>query len=342
MNDDPSLADLVSQHRDEIDPSRIDSLWKRITLSRRQPARPAWSLLARVAAVLVLALAVAGPVWALRNTTTKPLRLASGAEVPDVLRSGAEPVVVQLSDGSSIELGPESELRVLFNELSRVEILHRSGELELNVDETGRLWRIDAGLAAMDVMHASVRVEREREVRVRVDRGQVLVRSVLLEDGVELLRESQALELPTGVRSDWGTPMTQHDAPQTAGVVHVPSSIPSRALLLQAERHRRAGERSEAAELLHAIVERDDAESPIASFNLGRLHQAQRPELAAHDYALAIQLGLDEPLRRAAHRRWIESLEASGADTREAENVMLQAYPDEPLLRLDENEGRAR
>ncbi len=332
------LSELVSKHAEDVDPARVDAVWKRISRSRRHPAESMWTLPVRVAAVFVLALAVAGPVWALRHSDDAPLRLASGEDLPSVLRSEGTQREIRLSDGSVIRLGPESHLLVLFNELGRVEVLHRSGDVEFDVDDdSGRLWRIDAGLAAMEVMHATVRVERSREVRVSVKRGQALVRSVLLEDGVELLHASEALGLPTGVRLD--APMTHHAAPQTVGTdTPIHTSIPSRALLLRAERLRRTGQTSEAAGLLHSIVERNDAESPIAAFTLGRVHQAQRPELAAHDFALAIQLGLEEPLRRAAHRRWIESLAASGANTAQAEAVMLQEYPDEPLLQLDNEE----
>ena len=336
MSDDETLVDAAKEHTGSIDPARVDAVWKRIQTSRQQPRGSTWTTPAKAAAALALALAIAGPVWALRHDDDAPLRLASGAEIPSLIRTDSESRDLQLSDGSEIHLGPESELRVLFNERQRLELLHRNGEVELTVAETGRLWRLDAGLAAVEVMHAGLRVERTGELRISVVEGQALVRSVLLEDGVELLRGSHALALPAGVRLD-DAPMTHHAAPQTAGTTHLSleTSVPSRALLLRAERLRRGGEHPRAIGLLHTIVERNDEESALAAFTLGRIHQSHRPELAAHDFALAIQLGLEEPLRRAAHRRWIESLAATGADTREAEDVMLRAYPDEPLLQLE-------
>ncbi|MEM9070880.1 MAG: FecR family protein [Myxococcota bacterium] len=322
---------------------RVDALWERIASTRR-PTQPRLSpMLAKIGAAVAVAFLVVGPVWALRGgTSPEPLRLASGDPLPPVIRADAEAREVLLSDGSQLTLAPDSEVRILFNEADRIEMLQRRGQITYDVDRRGRLWRVDAGLAAVEVVGTRFVIQRDGEVHVRVERGRVVVRSVLLKDGVDLLGAGQALDLPAGVRvDDPDTPVTSHDAPETAGppaTTLADLQTPSRALLLRAEALRRAGSQREATILLHQIVERDDDQSPLAAFTLGRIHQRARPELAAHDFALAIRLGLEEPLRRAAHRRWVETLEASGGATREAEAALLRAYPDEPLL----NEGEDR
>ena len=167
--------------------------------------------------------------------------------------------------------------------------------------------------------------------------GRVVVRSVLLEDGVQLLEPGAALDLPVvnaeqlSLPSAHGSRVPAETSGPRAMALHTLAEA-SQAILERAGEARAGGRIGEAKSLLHLVVERGDEMSATASFMLGRLHQADRPELAAHDFAVAIALGLEEPLRRAAFRRRVESLEAAGESVTEARSALQRAYPDEPRL----------
>lgn len=112
----------------------------------------------------------------------------------------------------------------------------------------------------------------------------------------------------------------------TGRLTHVGTS--SRVLLAQATEQGRLGHTQEAAVLFHLIVERNDSSSAEAAYLLGKLHQDSRPELATHDFAVAIRLNLSEPLRREAFRRRIEAASAAGLPTAALEESLRVAYPE--------------
>lgn len=304
-------------------------VWDQIqeTQRRNRASKASVSRLSRLAAAVVLGCIVAGPAYGLwRSVGPEPLRLANGEALPSGWIAVGEQEEVALSDGSVLHLGPGSQVRVLINDAEHIELLQRAGEVTYEVGQRGRLWRVDAGLASVEVFGKRFTIRRAGEVHVRADEGRVLVRSTLFDDGVVLLTPGDDVHLPSRRQDAVSVPLDPEAllAP-VSRVAHAGTA--SAVLLERARTLKQGGQGPEAAVLLHLVVERSDASSAEAAYVLGELHKEERPELAVHDFAVAIRLGIGEPLRRQAFVGRLEAASLAGLPTEEFEASVRENYP---------------
>jgi transmembrane sensor len=193
--------------RDPFDDDRAERLVQTV-LERHEagestPAKAAWvfgirgGLAFAAAAAVVLIVAVA--LW-LRpgNEPAGPLRLDSREVLTAVAnRQGTEQRLFRLEDDSSLELWPGTSLRAVGNTGERLDLEQSQGRAVFRVQPGGpRRWRIDAGLATVEVVGTVFQIDRRPErLIVSVERGRVRVESALLESGAQVLNAGDRLEL---------------------------------------------------------------------------------------------------------------------------------------------------
>lgn len=126
-------------------------------------------------------------------SSPSPLTIADGTPPPERLAVEAP---LRLSDGSSVRLHPESEVRLLRNRDGEVAFEVRRGIARFDVTPgRGRRWRVDAGRLRVEVLGTAFTVRRdEAGASVAVHRGRVSAtvdgRSHVLVAGERLAVES--------------------------------------------------------------------------------------------------------------------------------------------------------
>ena len=148
------LDDPVSEHE-------VRRIWSRIQERRaRARARREYRVFARFAA-LGVALALFGLLWLHAGpfAARQPGPLLVGTAAPTVLEGHAG--VVELSDGSHIDLGKTTKLEVVDNSgHAFVSVLH-AGRVTFDVQPGGpRRWTSEAGLAGVEVVGTRFTVDR--------------------------------------------------------------------------------------------------------------------------------------------------------------------------------------
>lgn len=267
------------------------------------------------------ALAVAaGALVAVLSQSPAPgaLLLASGDPMPEQIETRTT-----LSDGSTIE--PDgSSYRVLVNRNDALTGLVAEGTTRFEVTPGGpRRWTIECGLAQVEVVGTVFEIERSHDaVRVSVERGTVLVRSVHLTDGVRRVEagESVRIERPHDEPiAPVEAPVELEPEPNNPSVEVAPEPPPETfaSLLERADRARAAGESDDAERILLDALARHPhhRDRALAWFTVGRIRLAARRHadaLAAIEGAL--DRGLPEALREEAWIRRIECLVALGQD----------------------------
>ena len=188
-----------------VDEESIHRMWRGIE-ARRTKQKPRWAW--PVAATLAVA---AGALLAVLSQPAPPgpLQLATGAPMPDRIVESTT-----LSDGSIIS-PVQSSYRVLVNRADALTGLVSEGTTRFEVTPGGtRRWTIECGLAQVEVVGTVFDIERgEDAVRVRVERGTVLVRSVHLADGVRRLEAGESVR----VQRAPDPPQIPTDAPAVEG-----------------------------------------------------------------------------------------------------------------------------
>lgn len=274
---------------------------------------------------------------------------------------------LRLADGSSLELSPGAQLDVLSNDGSEL-AFRTQGTIRFDVEPGGpRTWRIDAGLANVEVLGTRFVVERsEAQVRVRVERGHVRVRSPLLSEQTRDLHAGEEVSVvarPGPPEPDTETGLeteTENVVPATsnepiasnwrrlsrdgrhrdayaqlgedfgAEVARVQSITDLMAL---ADVARLSGHPIDAIEPLERASARpsDDPRVVLAAFTKGRLEfEVLRDARAAvASFRRALDLGPSASLEEAIRARLVESLRASGQgeEARRVAAVFLQDYP---------------
>src|SRR5262249_9513780 len=118
---------------------------------------------------------------------------------------GHEPVAVELSDGSKLDLAAESELVTLENRAHDVVLLFERGRASFSVNPQGhRRWSIECGLATVEVVGTRFTIDRSpSRLFVGVAEGVVLVRGEAVPERVRRLTRGETLEVssPEGVSS---------------------------------------------------------------------------------------------------------------------------------------------
>jgi transmembrane sensor len=199
----PLKQNLPDPGGDELEQS-LDRMWKQIRgrlgeRPRPQPRRvPAIfpAILGGMAAGAVAALIV----LALRRDAG-PLRLADGHSVVAVDATGigapAARDLLALSDGSQIQLYPGASLVPLETSATRFSVALKRGSAAFDVRPGGpRRWTVECGLATVEVVGTRFACEQmPGRLRVKVERGAVLVRSERLVDRARRVAAGEALDI---------------------------------------------------------------------------------------------------------------------------------------------------
>lgn len=358
--------ELRASLREPHDEARAHANWEAIGRRRhRVPAVPVSRVLA-FGLALGAGLAVVIALAMFHDAAPGPLALEDGSVASGVIDRD----VVTLDDGSRVAMETGARLEILENAGDHVRFWLHEGAARFDVVPGGpRRWVIESGLVTVEVLGTAFRVEHgEREVRVSVDRGSVLVRGPTAPDGMRRLGAGESLAVPTGegpvaaVAPEDLEPIPGPVVEQPSAPVHEPreelaspgrdedvaepaiepvtetgrarATEPPAARLRDADALRAAGRLDEAALLLERIADDPTAgdERALAAFTRARieLDRRHRPVDAAAAFAQAIALGLREPLLEDARARRVEALARTSdhAATRAAAAEYLALHPD--------------
>ncbi len=177
---------------DEVAERRI---WNGIRAARQGQRAPAGRTRYLIAATAVAIVAVLALVLFPRRG---PLGLDVDRVVLEV-DAGAPPRVVRASDGSTLELSPETRLEVVENSGEAFATLLSRGRVAFDVvPQGGRRWTIECGGVAVEVIGTAFTVERDAQrTRVTVERGEVVVRGERVPDRRVQLVAGQSLDVPS-------------------------------------------------------------------------------------------------------------------------------------------------
>jgi ferric-dicitrate binding protein FerR (iron transport regulator) len=318
------------------------------------------ALVLSVGLVLVVTLAV-GASWLLlrgsaeRSLTANsalPLLTKDGHRFETLeAAEGTRPALVAFADGSSIEALPGARVEGLAATGSEFVVLVRQGRAHFSVTPGGpRRWLIETKSARVEVVGTVLSVENGADfVEVRVDKGVVLVRSPLLNDGVQRVQAGQSLRLqtPTPVPPREAAPRP-HEAPREpapTAAAPVKSAQPAQPLTRHrrgtsaaelwngADQARQSGDAARAAALLERLLDEHpgDSQAALGAYTLGvlLLEQLARPRAAAQRFAQALDLGLATGLVESCYVRRAEALRQAGAanELRRVASEYLHRFP---------------
>jgi transmembrane sensor len=310
----------------------ILQVWRRVQEGRRarRSRRPAMLIALSVAALLV-ALVVGRSLGnrAGKSETAGPLAALHGAfERP--LSGGAELVQsTELSDGSRVAMRPGARLAVLENS-GRTFVTHlSSGHADFSVKPGGpRRWIVECGRATIEVVGTEFSLERSPdELFVGVKHGVVLVRGEDVPDRVRRLVAGESLRLnaprapaPPASAVSADPPPAKAPSASSSDVAErgpvepkdlVAPTDPAAALYADADRARRSGQPSEAAELLEKAVSAESAghRAAIGCFTLGRLYLEElgNPARAARAFDRSLLAGPPRGLEEDVRARLVEA-----------------------------------
>jgi transmembrane sensor len=319
--------------------TEIRNVWQAVQRARARASGPKPGLrsLWRVGGLGVAVLA-AFCVWfvSVRGaSSTGPLRDLRG-QLPNRLSATTSSTTL-LADGSRIELDSDSELEVLDNDSSVFSCVLRKGRGTFDVKPGGpRHWRIETSLVLVEVVGTHFVVERqEKETRVSVQRGSVIVRGERVPDGVQKLSAGQRLVvtprasagLVGASTSASGTAVAAVAATATPSVAAappsgVPDSVAAAApraatnLLQSADEQRRRGDVRGAIQTLRAAVAggTEPSRRAIAAFTLGKLllDAAGRPGEAEGAFRTCLRLSPPGAVAEDALARLVEAQVRAG------------------------------
>ncbi|MEM9194140.1 MAG: FecR family protein [Myxococcota bacterium] len=269
----------------------------------------------------------------------------------------AEPIGRRLrfDDGSSIQLGPATELEVPENSGEAIHLVMSEGEAFYEVVPNGpRSWTVDAGWVSVAVVGTGFRVTLTPTYgEVFVERGRVVVTSSHLTEARRLIAgETLRVSLrPPPAPSDADSPpsmegarrVMQAEAPwrrhmadgdyhqayralSEQGLASEVAAAPDAATLLAiADAARLSGHSAAAIAPLERLVAAypQDQRAALASFTLGRiqLESLGRPQAAAVAFERALVLGLPPSLEQPARQHLTELRARVGPDELAGEGV---------------------
>jgi transmembrane sensor len=182
-----------------VDEVAAHRMWRGISKRRLRASSGSTRRNALVAVAVACALTlVLGLVRPSLRRDAGPVRLAGGNDLTVLVGDASAPqLVVALDDGSTIALATDARLRTLANTSSAIVALLETGRATFDVKPGGpRLWTIECGLAAVEVIGTRFTIDRApHRLKVSVERGAVLVRGPLVKDRIARLTAGEALEL---------------------------------------------------------------------------------------------------------------------------------------------------
>ncbi len=296
----------------------------------------------------------------------QPLRpVTSKVEAP-LSRAGGRSL--RFRDGSvATPLTGESRLSAQEDVPGRTLVQLAEGGARFDVvHDPARIFRVDAGDAAVEVLGTRFTVERlgdsGRRVRVAVEHGRV---RVLWDGGYAELSDGQSDEFPQQREAPRGhLPQRRHDRPvnsrgadwkelaqegrfeQAYGTLGTLAPGPLSEisdepgdLLILADVARLSHHPAQAVSPLRKVVREHpgDPRAPLAAFTLGRvlLDELGRPEEAAEAFQQAQALDPAGPMAQDALAREVEAWSRAGdvGRARERAEVYVQRYPDGRRMR---------
>jgi hypothetical protein len=331
--------------------------------SRRVP----WALAAAAACVMV----VSG-VWFV--TRERPLEVRVGSSARQALVGawlGApddEPLRLEFSDGTRIELGPRARARVRQVRSDGAHLELGAGRMRLHVTpRRGAHWRLDVGPFGVQVTGTQFDVSYSKSddhFELTLEEGEVILHGCVFGGGRKLapgqtVRAScrtPSLEIGYGRASAAPPPNAPLDAPvtTTAEPNARPTEVPKRTetspsepksasaeeLLLLADAARRTGGSARAAEALRDVRARfpGSRAAALAAFKLGRLEFDGNGAYgrAAEWFQTYLREDPGGPMTREALGRLLESFERAGARARAKEFALRyrREYPSGPHAEL--------
>ena len=292
------------------DQAQLKRIWRGIGKKRHQRRTRRRLGGAALVMAVVLPLVVAGAYWRgqtsgverSRSGASGPLRLASGAALPNVLPSRG---VHEMDDGSALSMNDGARLEVLHNGARDVVLLLQEGQVELSVaPEAQRRWTIDCGVATVEVVGTRFRLDRESErLRVEVIEGLVIVRGEHVPSGLQRIARGGSLEV---------SPPSPRSAPRVA-------SVPGDIVVEE-----------EAQEQDEVVVEEEaDEQTDSSSMARGTWHQAAREREFDRAYEMLQPRGVAAASRSA---RSVEDLLALADVARNSGHPEEAVFPLEIVL----------
>lgn len=192
------LKEPIEQHlRRVLDEASIAQVGQRIRAARTVPSRRrGWVVAAAATAAIAVVVVVA---MVLRPHEPQPFTLADGSVMPRLLEATTERQVLDLSDGSHVQLEPATHAEVLANQPGKMTLLVRSGRARFEVNPAAHgQWLVEAGLVTVEVVGTIFTVSRsDAGVDVQVERGVVIVRGNQLPDHLVRLEAGKHAFVPS-------------------------------------------------------------------------------------------------------------------------------------------------
>lgn len=356
------------------DEAEIHDGWRRIA-DKRNRVPSGWRIgTFAVAAVAAAALVVGVVIWKSSGDRRVVPALAASSSNVSLEAGSLLPVMQQtqtvaLNDGSTLELAPQAQLRVVGNEGARFVTQLQQGKVHFAVKPHGpRRWEIETGLATVEVVGTEFGINvDQRGVSVEVVHGVVVVRGERVPDRLVRLTAGQSLQieratvtasvpppaLPPALPPAPGeaVPVAADEidsavvssrtpnqrsvavAPPVAAVVPVPSQPTLAAVLAEVDQVRLRDTNAAIDMLSRALATHtDDAAYGLAAFTLGRLAlEAGRYVTAAAAFERVIAAAAPFDLVGDAYARRAEALlRGKLPGAAVAMQRLIEKYPQHP------------
>jgi FecR protein len=315
------LADYVTARRSDRELERI---WQRLE-ARDEPPRRRWQVVPFVIAAAALACWLAWPAPPPAPTIAAEHQLAPG----DWLATGAERRVIELGDGRWVEVGRDSQLRLVKFDTTLLEVHLERGEVLSNV-------AIDGGLTVVVVTaNPSVTVKGTR-FRATLDPITEAFTLKVGEGSAEVVHDgARTLVAQGGSWANEPLSTAPPPPPPSASVAPKPSPprVGAKTLWTRAQAARLGGEPAQAERLYVRLLQQhpDDARASLAAMELARirLDSLNDPKGAAEAFELAARRGGGAVVAEDAEAGRVDALDRAGESEacHEARDAFLAKNP---------------
>jgi tetratricopeptide (TPR) repeat protein len=341
MTSKPTLSKHVTVDTSE---ARLARIWGGVSDGLAKHSAPGRRFVVRGAAALVVAAALALAVFGVTrlhdpNFVGSPFHQAA-------LETAGDALVVDLHDGSRIELDARTRVEVVESAEENLSMRLRRGRVECDfVPKQGRRFTLFASSVEVRVTGTRFSVElapNGERVEVAVERGSVDVTWPLSAEPKRRLAagERWSIDLLPSERARVGTApkAPEPDAEPRVREPAEPSDRPSdpagpRELFDVGNAARRAGDNAGAARAYETLLAKhaSDPRAGLAAFELGRLRMGPLGDVpgAVQAFRRAITLAPGAGFKEDAMARLVEAYATLGqlAQCRRARDAYLESYP---------------
>ncbi|HEY3496391.1 MAG TPA: FecR domain-containing protein [Polyangiaceae bacterium] len=347
----PSLAQHIQV---DTSPARIARLWDAVSVRLSvQPGRSrGLAFRAGLGVMLATVAGIALFFYLEQGRPGAPWQRAA-------LETAGDTLVVDLDDGSRLELGARSRVEMVETSATAVSVRLNHGRVECDLKpRKGRRFAVLAAGVEVRVTGTRFSVELspdKRRVEVAVSRGSVEVTSPHGLDQTRKLTAGERLSIDLAAKTAVQAPSAAPEPPAASAsalepeVANPPAERPSaarevrpqvtletanaRELLDLGNAARRAGDVAGAGRAYELMLSKygSDPRAGLAAFELGRLRMGPLRDLggAVHAFQRAIALAPASGFREDAMARLVEAYAALGrtAECRSARDAYLKSYP---------------